>query len=526
MAPPGSHPGPAPDQQGRPRPTPENGAGARPRPASVVARGSGCGVGRGSSPMPRRAPGSARWTHAHDQHVPPLGRRRQAGRRLRRRRRTLGARPRPGAGRLRPAGAHRRRRRRPLPGRLAAAPRRRARSAPRSTTSSAAPRPAGRASCGSRSSWSPASSRSASSARSARSASRPRSPCWPCGGSVTTDPASDGPGRPSGASARRPRCAADRRVRSPRPPTGSGHVVGSAHPLHAGRRRLADPGPRGPERGLEPGPARGRPARRAWSCRRRGARRPPTGPPGRRCRPHPSPYAPADPVRPDPEELARAAFLAEPDPVGLYTEPAAAPVPVVRRGTTLAARRLRLVTVLALGPDLARSRDRRRARRGGRLRGLRRRPACWSSRSGWSPPPAGDGPAGCCPPASLLAVAAVVASGLPGPTIAGPAAGGHGLFDHPVAYTSAAAFPVAGDRLDVGDLQVDLTGLALTADATYHAQVDTGRVVVRTPPGTGVVLHYAVDTGDVQAYGTHVASGSDLTADRRARAAGRRASTR
>ena len=87
------------------------------------------------------------------------------------------------------------------------------------------------------------------------------------------------------------------------------------------------------------------------------------------------------------------------------------------------------------------------------------------------------------------------------------------MLAHPVAYTSAAAFPAGGDNLDVGDLQVDLTGLTLTADATYRAQVDTGRIVVRTPPGTGVALRYAVDTGDVSAYGAHVASGSELDDD-------------
>ena len=58
-----------------------------------------------------------------------------------------------------------------------------------------------------------------------------------------------------------------------------------------------------------------------------------------------SPSSRTPPV--DPDALARAAFLAEPDPVGLYTEPA--PTPVVRPGTRLAARRLRLATVTALG---------------------------------------------------------------------------------------------------------------------------------------------------------------------------------
>ena len=228
------------------------------------------------------------------------------------------------------------------------------------------------------------------------------------------------------------------------------------------------------------------------------------------------PYVPAaaapQPVAPaDPEELARAAFLAEPDPVGLYTEPA--PVAVVRRGTTLAARRLRLATVSALGLTwlglgiadalglavsmavyagaglLVLALGLVAATRFGRARGM-------------------------LPAGAALAVAAVVASGLLGPTLVEPTRDAVGAFGHPVTYTSAAAFPVDGDRLDAGDLQVDLSGVALTADAAYHAQVDTGRIVVRTPPGTGVVMHYNVDTGDVQAYDSHVASGSDLVGDR------------
>lgn len=220
------------------------------------------------------------------------------------------------------------------------------------------------------------------------------------------------------------------------------------------------------------------------------------------------------PLRPpapaDPEELARAAFFAEPDPVGLYTEP----VPAVRRSTSLAARRLRLVTLAALGLTwlgvgvadllghgvglavyagsglLVVALGLVAATRWGRARGL-------------------------LPAGVLLAVAAVVVSGLFGPTLDSSAARtSHGMFDRPVAYTSAAAFPVDGDRLDTGDLEVDLTGLTLTSDATYRAVVDTGRVVVITPSGTGVALHYDVDTGDVQAYGGHLASGSELKGDR------------
>lgn len=215
----------------------------------------------------------------------------------------------------------------------------------------------------------------------------------------------------------------------------------------------------------------------------------------------------------DPDELARAAFLAEADPVGLYTEPAPAPVPVVRPGTSLGARRLRLITITLLGLTwlglgiadalgaavglavyagaglLVLALGLVAATRFGRARGL-------------------------LPAGVVLALAAVVTSGLLGTTLSGPAREAKGVFDHPLTYTSAAAFPVDGDRLDTGDLQVDLTGLTLTSDATYRAEVDTGRVVVRTPPGTGVALRYAVDTGDVRAFGSHLASGSELADER------------
>ena len=240
---------------------------------------------------------------------------------------------------------------------------------------------------------------------------------------------------------------------------------------------------------------------------------PPLAPPGAPAGPTwqqppaPAPYAaPA----PDPEELARAAFLAQPDPVGLYTEPA--PVPAVRLGATLAARRLRLATVLALGLTwlglgvadalgtsvglgvyaasglLVVALGLVAATRFGRARGL-------------------------LPVGVLLAGTAVVASGLLGPTLAGPAREATGLV-HPVAYTSAAAFPAGGDALDVGDLQVDLTGVTLTSDATYTAHVDAGRVVVRTPPGVGVTLRYSTGTGSVSAYGSDLQSGSDVRGER------------
>lgn len=225
-----------------------------------------------------------------------------------------------------------------------------------------------------------------------------------------------------------------------------------------------------------------------------------------------APTTPAPASAVDPEQLARDAFLADPDPVGLYTEPAA--VPAVRSGSTVSARRLRFVTVSVLGMTwlglgIADALDFAisfavyagagllvvalgliAATRWGRARGL-------------------------LPAGVVLAVTAVAAAGFWNPTLSAPADEvTTGMFGHPVAYTSAADFKADGDRLDVGSLDVDLTGLTLTSDATYRADVDTGRVVVTTPPGTGVILRYTVDTGDVRAYGGSLGSGSDLAAER------------
>ena len=67
---------------------------------------------------------------------------------------------------------------------------------------------------------------------------------------------------------------------------------------------------------------------------------------------YPAPPA-ADPIPvADPEQVQRAAFLATPDPVGLYVEPTGMPVvpaPRVRPGQRLSARRLRWAALLALG---------------------------------------------------------------------------------------------------------------------------------------------------------------------------------
>lgn len=207
-----------------------------------------------------------------------------------------------------------------------------------------------------------------------------------------------------------------------------------------------------------------------------------------------------------------AAFLAEPDPVGLYAEPPAQPTPpLVRPGRTLAARRLRLVTLLALGLTfgglgLA---DRQglsvppTAYAGSALLvvGLALVAATWLGRA-----------RGLLPLGVLLAGAALVtATGLSG-AVTAPVRHPDDFGSRQVAYRTAADLPSTPDRLVAGDLTADLSGLSTTTDVTYRARVDNGELVVRVPPGTGVLLRYDVGWGEVRAFDRSLAEGRRLQA--------------
>jgi predicted membrane protein len=79
------------------------------------------------------------------------------------------------------------------------------------------------------------------------------------------------------------------------------------------------------------------------------------------------------------------------------------------------------------------------------------------------------------------------------------------------AYTTLAELPVAGDSEDFGKLSVDLSQLAVTADASYTAHVDLGQLEVTVPKDAQVVVNYTADMGAVRAYGNEVQAGSELT---------------
>ncbi len=234
---------------------------------------------------------------------------------------------------------------------------------------------------------------------------------------------------------------------------------------------------------------------------------PPTPPPS----PQAWPTAPAYPAPvQDPETLARDAFFATPDPVGLYAEPdavASTPPPApARLADRRSAKRLRLVGLLILAVSLsglgvvdylgAAIPASAYAAVGLLVIGIMLVAATWLGRA-----------RGILPLGVLLTGAVLVLSalgpqsvGLPMPPL--PA--------KPVAYQSVADLPPGGDALDFGDLSVDLRDLTLNADATYSARVDAGNLDVVLPPDVPVIINYAVDFGRVEAFDRRVPGRSEL----------------
>lgn len=222
----------------------------------------------------------------------------------------------------------------------------------------------------------------------------------------------------------------------------------------------------------------------------------------------PVPGPPSPPVPADPDVLERAAFLATPDPAGLYVEPE-------RTGSTVlvtarsrpAARRLRWATLLALGLAMAGLGIADRlgvdiapvvyAAAALLVVGVALVLATWLGRAG------GLLPVGTLLAAGVLGLSAA-STGLPGPPDLG-------LPVSTVAYATPAEFPAGGDRRDIGTLTVDLRGLTLTEDATYQAGVDVGNVVVLVPPDRPVRVNYRLDVGSVVVFGRPAGNGPELS---------------
>jgi hypothetical protein len=79
-----------------------------------------------------------------------------------------------------------------------------------------------------------------------------------------------------------------------------------------------------------------------------------------------------------------------------------------------------------------------------------------------------------------------------------------------VDISSVAELPQAPVTRQLGQLHLNLAGLALTDDAELTAHVDLGTLVVTVPEGVNVVVNYDVEVGMVSAYGADVVGGPDL----------------
>jgi hypothetical protein len=208
-------------------------------------------------------------------------------------------------------------------------------------------------------------------------------------------------------------------------------------------------------------------------------------------------------VPPDLPIAAHDAFWAEPDPAGLYVEPA--PAVPVKMSETRSAKRLRLVSLIVLGLTLS---GLGIAQAVGVAIPLAGYLAAALLVIGWTLLAATwFGLArGLLPVGVLLAIAVVII------TAAGPALRVPSAATSVHAYTSLAELP-AGDSTDVGTLSVDLSRLAVTSDVTYAAHVDLGQLVIKVPEDTTVLINYKADLGAVRAYGAEVKAGSDLAGD-------------
>jgi phage shock protein PspC (stress-responsive transcriptional regulator) len=224
----------------------------------------------------------------------------------------------------------------------------------------------------------------------------------------------------------------------------------------------------------------------------------------------PVPISPAasDPAA-DAEQQQRAAFLASPDPVGLYSEPVtpARTGSVVRPPRRQSARRLGWAALVALGLTLtglgvadylgAAITPAVYAAAALLVVGVALILATWLGRA-----------------RGLLPLGLVLALAVLGLSAAGPGLPGLPPSVVPVsrmAYTTPADLPPGGDQLDAGTLIVDLSRLPVRTDTSYRARVDLGTVDVLVPKDAQVVLRYTADAGEVSAFARPVASGTELS---------------
>src|SRR5829696_6558129 len=223
----------------------------------------------------------------------------------------------------------------------------------------------------------------------------------------------------------------------------------------------------------------------------------------------PASPAPDGATGPSPAELEQErhrAFLAEPDPVGLYSPPAEASthtLTVLRRRDTLAAKRLRLVCLIVLGLTLSGLRVANYLGAGVPLAaffgaallvtGITLLAAAWLGRA------RGLLPLGILPLVGLLATSVVQT-----------AVQRDEWTQTLHTYAQVAELPPNGDSRDMGRLTTDLSRLSVTEDVTYRARVNLGSLTVVVPPNARARVNYAIDSGMVQVFDTVVAAGTEL----------------
>ncbi len=214
----------------------------------------------------------------------------------------------------------------------------------------------------------------------------------------------------------------------------------------------------------------------------------------------PSPPSDLSQRTPDPEPTEHNAFLAEPDPVGLYAEPL--PAAPVKMSDTKSAKRLRMVSLIALGLTLSGLGVAQALGVAIPLAsylaaallviGVTLLVATWLGMA-----------RGLLPVGALLAVAVLIVTAA-GPALQVPMSASH-------TYTTLAELPAAGDSEDFGRLSVDLSQLAVTRDASYTARLELGRLEVTVPKDAYVVVNYTAEMGAVHAYGEEIRAGSEIT---------------
>jgi phage shock protein PspC (stress-responsive transcriptional regulator) len=218
---------------------------------------------------------------------------------------------------------------------------------------------------------------------------------------------------------------------------------------------------------------------------------------------------PASVVAAGPVRDERAAFLATPDPVGLYSEPMApsATGSMVHQRRRPSARRLGWATLVVLGLTLTGLglADYLGAAIGPIIYaaaallvvGLALVLATWLGRA-----------------RGLLPLGVVLTLVVLGLSAAGPGLPGippSVIPDTRVAYSAPADLPVGGNHLDAGTLIVDLSRLPIRSDTAYKARVDLGTLDVLVPKDANVVVRYSVDAGSVTAFTRAVAAGTELS---------------